>query len=159
MLRLACQQNEHFRISDVEFKRNGTSYTIDTIRTLKKQFDDIEFYWLIGADQAAQFEEWKDWQQLLKEAHFVVADRQQQLDLLKKDYGMIRLSMEPVDVSSSQIRTGFRLNLMPERTSVLPRSRTVSAGPDPAADGSGALCPFLQRRQTLPGACQSPSSR
>ncbi|MFR7638078.1 nicotinate (nicotinamide) nucleotide adenylyltransferase [Allobaculum fili] len=114
MLRLACQQNEHFRISDVEFKRNGTSYTIDTIRTLKKQFDDIEFYWLIGADQAAQFEEWKDWQQLLKEAHFVVADRQQQLDLLKKDYGMIRLSMEPVDVSSSQIRTGFRLNLMPE---------------------------------------------
>ncbi len=114
MLREVCKHNPKFRISDVELKRHGISYTIDTLKTLKEQFGEYEFYYLIGADQAAQFDKWKDAETLKKLAHFAVADRNDKLQEIGLDEDFILLPMEPVDVSSSEIRNGKKLNLMPE---------------------------------------------
>lgn len=114
MLRLVCQHHPQFRICDVELKRHGVSYTIDTLKTLHDQYPDYEFYWLLGADQAAQFEQWKDSQTLKTLAHFAVAERGEVLEKIGIPKGFIPLPMEPVDVSSSQIRNGRRLNLMPD---------------------------------------------
>lgn len=114
MLRLVCRDHPRFRICDVELKRNGESFTIDTLETLTMQFPDIEFTWLIGADQAKQFDRWKNPERLLELARFAVADRNDALDKLDVREGMVYLPMEPVDVSSSEIRSGMKLNLMPE---------------------------------------------
>ncbi len=114
MLRIVCKDNPKFRICDIELKRNGISYTIDTLKTLNERFPDIDFVWLLGADQAAQFDQWKDADQLVRLAQFAVADRDDRLEKEGIPQGFIRLPMEPVDVSSSQIREGRRLNLMPE---------------------------------------------
>ncbi|EJW93246.1 putative nicotinate-nucleotide adenylyltransferase, partial [gut metagenome] len=79
MLELVCQEHEQFKVCDLELHRKGTSYTIDTLHDLHQQYPDYEWFWILGADQQAQFEQWKDWQELLKLATFVVVDRDDNL--------------------------------------------------------------------------------
>lgn len=114
MIRCVCRDDPRLKICDVEFKRNAESFTVDTLRILRESFDDIEFYWIIGADQARQFDLWKEPDKLLELATFAVADRGEILETIPLKKGMIPLPMEPVDVSSTDIRNGSRLNLMPE---------------------------------------------
>lgn len=114
MLELVCREHPQFKVCDLELHREGMSYTIDTLEELHRLYPDTEFYWILGADQQAQFEQWKDWQKLLTLATFVVVDRNENLktDGIHKEF--IPLAMEPVDVSSTQVRHGKRLNLIPE---------------------------------------------
>lgn len=114
MLNLVCASHEQFKVCDLELHRQGTSYTIDTLRDLHQQYPDYEWFWILGADQQAQFEQWKDWQELLKLATFVVVDRDGHLkeDGVRNQF--VSIAMEAVDVSSTQVRQGKRLNLIPK---------------------------------------------
>lgn len=114
MLRAVCREHPKFKICDVELKRNAESYTIDTVRQLKDLYKDIDFTWIIGADQARQFQAWKEPEELLRLVRFAVADRDENLKNLTLPDGMVVMPMEPVEVSSSEIRDGKKLNLMPE---------------------------------------------
>lgn len=114
MLRLACRENPGLKICDIELKRSGTSYTVDTLESLHKLYPDVEFIWLLGADQAAQFDKWKNPERLLELAKFAVADRDEELEKNGVPEGFLKLPMEPVNVSSTMIRNGKGLNLMPE---------------------------------------------
>lgn len=60
-------------ISDIEKKLN-TRYTVDTLRKLKKEFDH-NFIWLMGADNLAQFDQWKDWQKIADTVPFAIFNR------------------------------------------------------------------------------------
>ena len=60
-----------------ETQRAGPSYTIDTLRELKTEHPAAEFFLLMGEDQAAHFESWKDWQEIAQLAQLVVAPREQ----------------------------------------------------------------------------------
>ncbi len=50
MLKLAIKGNKFFGVSDIEIKRKGRSYTIDTIKELKNKFVNDELYFIIGSD-------------------------------------------------------------------------------------------------------------
>ena len=52
MLEIAVEGNPHFEISDTEIKRGGISYSIDTIKNIKKEqnLKHDELYFLIGSD-------------------------------------------------------------------------------------------------------------
>lgn len=114
MIRLACQDHPQFKVCDVELKRNGQSYTVDTLETLTKFFPNVDFFWLLGQDQAKQFDKWKDPERLKELATFAVAMRGDQEDFLDLGETFLPLSMEPIDVSSTQIRNGKRLNMVPK---------------------------------------------
>ncbi len=67
MLRLALAQVPDAEISTIELDRPGPSYTIDTLRELRRQLGDgIDLSLLIGSDQALAFHDWKDWARLLE---------------------------------------------------------------------------------------------
>jgi nicotinate-nucleotide adenylyltransferase len=53
----------------------GTRYTIDTIRALKRRFPKRRFVWLMGADNLAQFDRWKDWRGIARELPIAVIAR------------------------------------------------------------------------------------
>ena len=74
MLKLALTDCEWAEISTLELDRGGTSYTIDTVESLQK--DDCELRLLIGADQWAQFKQWKRWEDLLRLANPVIMPRE-----------------------------------------------------------------------------------
>jgi nicotinate-nucleotide adenylyltransferase len=75
MVRLAIRGNKHFSASDTEIRRDGRSYTIDTIRDFKRSFPKDDFYFLIGSDLLKYLAEWKDLKDILRIVKFIVATR------------------------------------------------------------------------------------
>ena len=65
MLRLAIKPYDKFEVSDIEFKRDGKSYTYDTLLELKKIYKNAEFYLIIGADQLLHFDKWYKYKEIL----------------------------------------------------------------------------------------------
>lgn len=62
------------RVTDLE-QRFGTRYTADTLRHLTRKFANIRFVWLMGADNLAGMDQWKDWQQIFHLVPIAVFDR------------------------------------------------------------------------------------
>jgi nicotinate-nucleotide adenylyltransferase len=60
MVKLAIKSNPYFEVLDLEIKRGGVSFTIDTIKELKSKFPRDEFYLIVGSDLASTFSTWKD---------------------------------------------------------------------------------------------------
>lgn len=77
MARIAFQQLAvTVTIDEQEIRRSGTTYTIDTLRALRRELGpDISIAFLIGADQLQQLQTWKDWQALFEHAHICAASR------------------------------------------------------------------------------------
>jgi len=77
MLQIAVDSNPNFEISDVEIKRGGVSYTIDTVQFIKSQLaeSDGEISYLIGSDSLLDFQKWKDAKSILNSCQVIVAIR------------------------------------------------------------------------------------
>lgn len=65
MVKLAVGDSPAFEVSDLEFKRQGKSYTYDTLTELRKMYPDDEFYLIIGADQFLTFHYWYKYEEIL----------------------------------------------------------------------------------------------
>jgi nicotinate-nucleotide adenylyltransferase len=62
------------RVSDFE-QREGTRYTIDTVRKLKARHPEHRFIWLLGSDTLPNFHKWRDWRGLAREVPIAVIRR------------------------------------------------------------------------------------
>lgn len=76
MIELALEElgNKRIKVSDFEKKRGIVSYTVDTIRDLKKELDS-EIYWAVGADIMDSFENWKEPEEIVKLSRLVIFPR------------------------------------------------------------------------------------
>lgn len=61
-------------VSDIEIKRKGISYSIDTVKYFNKE-KNTQIYWIIGSDIVSEFDRWKDSKDLLEQATFLVFPR------------------------------------------------------------------------------------
>ncbi|MDD4870512.1 MAG: nicotinate-nucleotide adenylyltransferase [Kiritimatiellae bacterium] len=75
MLDTAIEDDMRFEMSDIEIKRGGPSYSIDTVRELKKIYPSVEFHFIIGADSLLELHLWKDINDLLNLCTFVTFGR------------------------------------------------------------------------------------
>ncbi len=75
MCRLAAAGTELFEVDDSELRRGAPSYTIETIRTLRRERGWDEVNWLIGADQVAALPRWREPTALLREVNFIIMAR------------------------------------------------------------------------------------
>lgn len=75
MVRLAIAGRPGVRASDLEVRRGGISYTIDTVGEVRRDFPDRRFAWLIGSDQARAIRQWKEPDRLLAGVDFIVFNR------------------------------------------------------------------------------------
>ena len=61
MIKMAVRKNRHFEVSDLEIKRVGKSYTVDTIREFKKHFSkSTRLMFIIGSDMLDDLKAWKE---------------------------------------------------------------------------------------------------
>jgi nicotinate-nucleotide adenylyltransferase len=76
MVRLAIEGNPSFSFSDVENRRQGKSYAVETIDYFKKKYvQNLEPYLILGQDAFHAIQTWKDWKDLLLMCHFIVMTR------------------------------------------------------------------------------------
>jgi nicotinate-nucleotide adenylyltransferase len=72
---IATASNPDFTTSRVDIDRSGPTYTIDTLRDLKRQYPDDELFFITGADAVTQILDWKDKDELWELAQFVAVSR------------------------------------------------------------------------------------
>ncbi len=76
---LPVGMQDKVKVSDLEIKRQGKSYTIDTVEELKNKYPDLTFFWLMGSDRLADLNKWKDIDKLLKEIEFIVLPKKPEI--------------------------------------------------------------------------------
>ena len=115
MLKIALKDFPEFEISDIEIKREGYTYTRDTIKEIKEIYPDAEIYFLIGTDTLFMIEKWVEPEYLFNNLIFIVADRKDKnskekaKELKDKFNADIRFSnCDFYDISSSDIRSKIR---------------------------------------------------
>lgn len=72
---IATAAHPRFRVSRIEVDREGTTYTVDTLRELSAAFPDADLYFITGADALTQILGWVDAEEVLSLAHFVGVNR------------------------------------------------------------------------------------
>ncbi len=75
MVALAIQGEPRFVLDDRELRRQGPSYTVDSLRELRAEHPGVEWTLIIGQDQLSRFDTWRDWPQLLQWVTLAVAGR------------------------------------------------------------------------------------
>ena len=75
MAERAAADREGLGVSDIELRRQGPSYTIDTIAALKAERPEATFFWIIGADTIGELPTWKRAEELVREVAFVAVNR------------------------------------------------------------------------------------
>ncbi len=75
MLQLAFEEIPRTVVSDIEIKRDGVSFTIDTVKEIQFQYPEAKLFLLIGEDQAHRFKEWKEWEDLLSRVQLCIVQR------------------------------------------------------------------------------------
>lgn len=102
MVELALKNYPPFEISDIEINRPDISYTVDTLRDLRKQYPGDSFFLILGSDAAAEFLTWKQPEEILKMAQVLVALRPGFSLPAQKNFHTIK--MPPVPLSATEIR-------------------------------------------------------
>jgi nicotinate-nucleotide adenylyltransferase len=72
---IATAANPRFSVSRVDIDRPGETFTIDTLRDLRFERPDAEFFFITGADALARMISWRDADELFTLAHFVGCTR------------------------------------------------------------------------------------
>lgn len=112
MAKIAIEGYDNFEVSDYEIKKQGLSYTFETLEALKE--DDLELFFITGADCLINIEKWKNPERILKIANFVVFNRggydieslnnQKHYIEEKYDVKILFLNTVNLELSSSMIR-------------------------------------------------------
>ena len=108
MVKLAIKGNPYFEASDIEIKRQGPSYTIDTLKSLREKYSARDkFFFIVGSDALGYLNSWKDIDQVMKLAKLVVASRPNYpLKSLPKN--VLPAAIESVDISGFRLRQRFK---------------------------------------------------
>jgi nicotinate-nucleotide adenylyltransferase len=128
MIDLVIAEQQAFRLNTVEIDRNGPSYSIDSLREIRRQKDSA-LALVLGADAFNGFDSWKSPQKILQLANLVVCYRpgfevDQEMfsqhrvaspdELSKQTAGAILLlEVEAIDCSSSAVRTALDTGKIP----------------------------------------------
>jgi nicotinate-nucleotide adenylyltransferase len=107
MVKLAIKDNRRFSVSDIEIKRKGKSYTIDTIKEFKKIYPQDELYFICGSDLLNYLDSWKDLDEVLKLINFIVATRPG-YPLDKIPAHIQRIDIRAIDISGFAIRQAIK---------------------------------------------------
>ncbi|OUR74428.1 nicotinate-nicotinamide nucleotide adenylyltransferase [Methylophaga sp. 41_12_T18] len=132
LLLLAIKNNPRFVVDERELQREGPSYTIDTLRSLRQEFPAKPLYLLVGTDAFMGIQSWHEWQQLLELTHIVVMQRPDETtampDALASWYQqhlvtnddvnlagkIIPVKVTQLSISATQIRTSIANGASPQ---------------------------------------------
>jgi nicotinate-nucleotide adenylyltransferase len=144
MVRLALTDAPAFDLTDIEIRRIGKSYSIDTIRELERQYgSSTDLYFLIGLDAFLDLPNWKEPMALLRACRFVVVPRPGQ-----SFQSLAHMPLLPALASQTlmQLDTGA----LPQLDIALPACRGIICLPIPPCSISASDIRQQIRQGTMP---------
>ena len=75
MLKLVCDKNDKFILSDIEIKQDRQLYTLETLELLQEQYPEYELCFTIGTDNLKSFPTWNNPEELSKKFKILVIER------------------------------------------------------------------------------------
>lgn len=112
MIKLAIEGIPFFDYSDIEIKKGGVSYTIDTLKELKKIYNEMEF--IIGYDNIFSFHTWKEPDEIMKLAKIIVLKRKSSLPPQFEDKyykQAVFVQTRGIEISATDLRERVRKGL------------------------------------------------
>lgn len=110
----AIEENPKFIYSDLELRREGITYTSDTLEIMEKQNPDCELYFILGGDSLREIETWHKPEYVMKHCHILAAEREDESGKLSKEKAeelrrkynakISFIKMPLIDISSSELR-------------------------------------------------------
>lgn len=108
MLKLAISGNEKFKISDMEIKRKGRSYSVETLRRLRRRYGaKAEIFFITGSDSLKELDKWKNMEEILKLCKFVIVERPG-FKVGKKYKWFVFFKINAKDISATAIRNRIK---------------------------------------------------
>lgn len=163
MCRIAFGDDPRFEVSPMELNRSGRSYTVDTLRELKRLYPESEMYFIVGSDMLDSFDKWYLWQEILSLSVLCAASREKGYIPDLSRFGELAerirfFDLPPFEVSSTQIRNSAEYDekLIDPRVADYIKSRGLYE------DGLDAyrplLCEKLNDRRRFHSECVSESA-
>ncbi|MBR5292269.1 MAG: nicotinate-nucleotide adenylyltransferase [Clostridia bacterium] len=117
MTRIALEGIEGLEACDLELRRPGKSYTVDTLGELHELYPDAELYCMIGADMLLTLDTWHNAPELFRRAKFIAVGRpdsgsmEAAAEIFRREYGAdITISgITGPDISSTMVRTAVEM--------------------------------------------------
>jgi nicotinate-nucleotide adenylyltransferase len=103
-VRTMCAGDERLEVSDIEVRRAGPSYTVDTLRELHAALDPAELFLVIGSDQLRAFHTWRDPDEILRLATLAVMKRAGDDGADPGGIPFVPVEVTRVDTSSTLVR-------------------------------------------------------
>ncbi|MBM4168215.1 MAG: nicotinate-nucleotide adenylyltransferase [Ignavibacteria bacterium] len=107
MTAIAIEGHSAFEVSDVEMRRKGISYTIDTLKHFRERYPGAELFLIVGSDSLDQFQSWKSPKEILSLATLTVFPRRWGVEV--KDKSTIILHAPVIEISSTDIRRRVKM--------------------------------------------------
>jgi len=106
MTRLAIADNPAFELDEREVKREGPTYTVDTLHELRRAYPSDELFLLLGEDALADLPFWRDPEGIAAAAQIVVAPRSgaDAPELPFEASRVVRIDMPRLEISSTDLR-------------------------------------------------------
>lgn len=135
MLEAALAADERFEACELELRRPGPSYTVETLRQLRGYHAGAELHLLMGADQFGDFASWREPDEILRLAHLVVLSREGREVPMAPAH--LRLDVTRLDISASDIRSRVASGapiryLVPDPVEAIIRREGLYAAPETA---------------------------
>ncbi|WP_432714177.1 nicotinate (nicotinamide) nucleotide adenylyltransferase [Pedobacter sp.] len=109
MVRLATENSQHLKVSDIEFGLPKPSYTIDTLSYLEEKYPSREFAIIMGSDNLVSFKKWKNYEVILKNYQIYVYPRPGvNVEEWKNHPSIIMTETPQMDISSTFVRSAVK---------------------------------------------------
>lgn len=103
MVRAATASDDRFAVDDLEIRRGGASYTVDTLRAYRADRPEAELFLIMGADQYAEFDTWRESAEIRRLARLVVLARDGETHGAAAG-AAAAVGVTRIDVSATEIR-------------------------------------------------------
>jgi nicotinate-nucleotide adenylyltransferase len=153
MVKITIKNQPHFILDSRELSRLGTSYTIDTLISLREELgNEVSLCWLMGSDAFAHLNAWHRWQELLNYAHLVVVKRPYSDDLSELNAEMKKLLRAHETNSIEEIKQHAHGKILIQEVAALDISSTeirknIVHGVDVSALVPQAVLEYIQLHQ------------
>ena len=107
MVTEAVAHDARFVASDLEVRRSGPTYAIDTVHELRKKMPNAEIFWIVGGDVLTSLTTWREWESFIAQVELVAVNRAG-VSVGEVPFQYTAVEMPDIRISATELRSRLR---------------------------------------------------